>query len=324
MHRGYFRLLSRIIVRLANAAFTVVLLSFLVFTAVNLLPSDAAEALLSQEQNPELLERMREAMGLNTPLLERYGKWVLGVLHGDFGRSLAMGAGGMGQEMLGEPVNAELFEKLLNTLLLVVAVMLIVVPATLLAGVWSAVRAGSAVEGGVQFLMLGIYAMPDFVVGAVLIVTFCFWWVLLPAVSYEISFLTMILPVATLALGSIAYSARLVRAGILEVMKMDHVTVARFKGISERQIMRRHVMPLAIIPALETFAQTLAYLAGGAVVVETLFGYPGLGSGLIEAINARDTPVITAYVVIISSAYVIANLIVELVQLWLNPRLREA
>ncbi len=172
--------------------------------------------------------------------------------------------------------------------------------------------------------MLVFTALPEFTLGAILALLFGVVWPILPAVSLEVSFTTLVLPVATLSLAAIAYTARFIRAGVIEALAADHVQMARMKGLPEKLVIRRHVLPNALGPTLQAFALVVGWLAGGVVVVEYLFGYPGMGEGLVRAISARDVPVVQAYTLIIAAAYIVANLLADLLTVALNPRLRTA
>ena len=200
--------------------------------------------------------------------------------------------------------------------------MALLVPLSLLIGTAAALARGSLFDGITQTTMLVFTALPEFTLGAILALLFGVLWPVLPAVSIDVSFLSLVLPVATLTLAAVAYTARFIRAGVIEALLADHVQMARMKGLPARLVIRRHVLPNSLGATLQAFALVVGWLAGGVVVVEFLFAYPGMGAGLISAISARDVPVVQAYTLIIAAVYVAANLSADLLTVLLNPRLR--
>jgi peptide/nickel transport system permease protein len=327
------RVAKQSLIRLAGIVGTLLAVSFVVFAAMQLLPGDAARAAAGNDATPAQIESIRQELGLDRPFLERYADWLGDAVTGDLGASLREGAGRTqalstsGQaleEQLGTPVVDLLGDRLANSLLLLAITLLIGVPLSMALGVWSALRRDTRRDAVAQTVMLGFYSVPEFVTGTALIVLLCFAVPVLPAISVTPTPETLVLPVLTLLLYKTAYTARLVRAGVREAMDMDHVAFARLSGLPERQVIRRHVLPVALGPAIEMYAQSIGVLAGGAVIVETLFGYPGIGLGLTQAVAGRDVPVVEAYVLVIAGSYVIANVIADLLRAGLDPRLRSA
>ena len=151
---------------------------------------------------------------------------------------------------------------------------------------------------------------------------FAFLWRLLPAVSFDVSVRSLILPTATLLVVSFAYTARMVRAGVIGVLETEFVDMARLKGLPERLVVRRHVLPNALVPAVQALALTAAWMTGGIIIIESLFGYPGMGQGLVQAVSARDTPTVEALTMIVATVYVVANLLSDIFTVLATPRLR--
>ena len=297
--------------RVGGGLLTLLLTSVLVFASTEVLPGDAAQVHLGRSATPDRLERLRAEMGLDRPAAERYGDWLAGVAQGDFGNSMVEGISldiaGSGKAS-GIPVSELIAPRLKNTGILLLATMALLIPLSLLIGTATALMRGGVFDGSSQTLMLVFTALPEFTLGAILALLFGVVWPILPAVSLEVSFTTLVLPVATLSLAAIAYTARFIRAGVIEALAADHVQMARMKGLPEQLVIRRHVLPNALGPTLQAFALVVGWLAGGVVVVEYLFGYPGMGEGLVRAISARDVPVVQAYTLIIAAAYIVANL----------------
>ena len=155
-----------------------------------------------------------------------------------------------------------------------------------------------------------------------MIVLFCFTIPILPAVSFTVSPINLILPVTTLLLSMIGVTMRLVRVGVIDVLKTNFVITARLRGIPERTIIRKYLLPSALAPTLQIFAIAAGLFVGGMVVVEYLFGYPGIGSGFVSAVAGRDYPLVQAYAIILGGTYVIANFVVDIITFFTNPKLR--
>ena len=164
--------------------------------------------------------------------------------------------------------------------------------------------------------------MPSFAVGIALILLFAFIWKLLPAVSLTLSTRSLVLPVATLVLGWVPFTARMVRAGVVGALESDFVQMARLKGLPEARVVRRHVLPNALVPAIQAFALTAASMPAGVVIVEYLFSFQGIGNTLVQAVENRDTATVEAITMILVVVYIVANLISDIATVLLTPRLR--
>ena len=206
--------------------------------------------------------------------------------------------------------------------MLVGITLLLLIPLSLVVGTVAALRRGSPIDTAIQLATLATVALPEFVVGIAFILAFAFIWRLLPAVSFELSVRTLILPVATLLVVSFAYTARMVRAGVVGVLEQEFVDMARMKGLPERLVIRRHVLPNSLVPSVQAFALTAAWMPGGIIIIESLFGFPGMGVGLVQAVSARDTPTVEALTLIVATVYVIANLLSDIFTVLATPRLR--
>lgn len=294
--------------------------SIIIFAATQALPGDAARSILGRTATPESLEDLREQLGLNKPIVEQYTDWVGGVLHGDLGTSLAAGL----------PVSEVLSERIVNSIYLMLVAAVISIPLAILIGAVSARRRDGPFDHVASIVTLLLAALPEFVVGIALIVLCATTvWHVLPAVSiiepgtrpWEYP-KEIVLPAITLIIAVAPYVTRIVRASTVEILESDYVEMARLKGISERLVLWRHAVPNGMGPTFQVIAINLAYLAGGIVVVEYLFNYPGIGAAFVEAVAARDMPVVQVLALLIAALYVVLNLLADLGTILVSPRLR--
>lgn len=314
-------MIAKLIVRrLAISLVILFAVSLLIFCATLLLPGDPARAILGQQATPERIEAINAQMNLDAPAWERYFLWLGGLLTGDLGTSVASG----------QPVSELLYERVGASVFLMVAAALISVPAGILLGIWSALRRGRVTDTAITGISLVLAALPEFVIGIALVATFSTTVLtVLPAVtmsppgSQVWDFPSqLILPTAVLVLVVTPYIARMMRATMLEVLDSGYVEMARLKGVPERRVIMRHALPHAIGPVAQVVAIQLAWLAGGVVVVEFLFRYPGLGQALIDAVDYRDVQVVQAVVMIVAVIYIVVNLLADIVGILANPKLR--
>lgn len=309
-----------ILKRLGISVFVLLAVSFLVFFFTLLLPGDPAQAILGQQATPERLAALREQLDLNAPWYERYLSWVGGLLVGDLGTSAATGGS----------VNALLASKVSASVVLMAIAAVIAIPVGLMLGTWSAMRRGRAADQGLTGISLVLAALPEFVIGVALttlLSTTVFR--LLPSVTMAAPGtrvwdypLQLILPTLTLILVVVPYMIRMTRTTMADVLDSGYVEMARLKGLPERQVIFKHALPHAIGPVAQVVAMQLAWLAGGIVVVEFLFRYPGLGQAMVDAVNTRDVQVVQALSMIIAAFYVIVNLLADVVGILANPKLR--
>nr|WP_202932011.1 ABC transporter permease [Kocuria indica] len=309
-----------ILKRLGISVFVLLAVSLLVFFFTLLLPGDPAQAILGQQATPERLAALREQLDLNAPWYERYLSWLGGLLVGDLGTSAATGGS----------VNALLASKVPASVVLMAIAAVIAIPVGLLLGTWSAMRRGRAADQGLTGISLVLAALPEFVIGVALttlLSTTVFR--LLPSVTMAAPGtrvwdypLQLILPTLTLILVVVPYMIRMTRTTMADVLDSGYVEMARLKGLPERQVIFKHALPHAIGPVAQVIAMQLAWLAGGIVVVEFLFRYPGLGQAMVDAVNTRDVQVVQALSMIIAAFYVIVNLLADVVGILANPKLR--
>ncbi|GAA1338377.1 ABC transporter permease [Kocuria palustris] len=313
-------MLSMILKRLAVSVLVLLAVSFVVFVFTLLLPGDPAQAILGQQATPERLEALRSQLGLDQPWWQRYFDWLSGILTGDLGVSAATGGS----------ISALLGERIVNSLVLMAIAAVIAVPLGLALGTWAALRRGRASDTALNTGSMILASLPEFVVGIVLVALFSTTVLqILPSVTmaapgtrvWEFP-LQLVLPVAALVLVVVPYMVRMMRQTMTEVLSSGYVEMARLKGVPERQVILRHALPHAIGPVAQVVAMQLAWLAGGIVVIEVLFRYPGIGQAMVDAVNNRDVQVVQTISLLIAAFYVVVNLLADVVGILANPKLR--
>ncbi|MEA2362023.1 MAG: peptide/nickel transport system permease protein [Thermoleophilaceae bacterium] len=308
--------------RLALGVLTLWLVSLVVFAAVLALPGDAATAILGKEATPARVAALRTQLHLEDPVVSQYLHWLGGVVTGDLGTSAATQ----------EPVRDLISDRGVNSSFLVLISAAVAVPLSLLIGVWAAVRRDRPVDHVVSTVMLALAALPEFVIGIALILLFATsLFTVLPAVSLlapgEPAWSSpdaLVLPAATLVLSVMPYISRIMRGSMVEVLESEYVTMARLKGLADRRVIWRHALPNAIPPAIQVTALQLAWMAGGVVVVEFVFQYPGVGTLLVNAVANRDLPVVQALTMLTAAIYVGLNVLADIATILVTPKLRTA
>jgi len=313
-------ILKFIVKRIFFGILTLVAVSLLVFLVTQALPSDPAQAILGREATPESLAALRAEFGLDKSLPVQYTTWFKGVVSGDLGNSFATQM--PISEYIAPRISASFF------LLLLAAVGSI--PLSIIVGAYAALKRDKKFDTSSSLISLVLAAMPEFVVGTILTIIFAttiVQW--LPAVTYLepgsppwSDLMGLTLPVLTLMISVTPYVARVMRAAMVEVLESDYIEMARLKGISEESVLWRHALPNAIGPTLQVIALNLAYLAGGVIIVERLFNFPGIGSALADAVRSRDMPVVQFQAMVIAAVYITTNLLADIGTVLVTPRLR--
>jgi len=305
--------------RLVLALFTLLLVSFFIFAVLEILPGDVATRILGRDATPETLAALREHMHLNDPAIVRYVRWLLGVLRGDFGKSLVSG----------RSVSEVLAPRVLNTVFLSIYAFLIYLPLATLPALTQAVRRDRSVDHVLSITTLVLLSLPDFLLGTLLLIVFVLIVPILPAMStvdHTSGFTEYLrattLPALTLAIVMAVYAVRMLRDNLIEVLDADYIRMAELRGVPARRVVWRHALPNALAPTLNVTALNLAYLVGGVVVVEKVFAYPGFGNLLVDSLQLRDFPLIEATILISASVYIAANFIADIGAILLNPKLR--
>lgn len=310
---------SLLLTRLFWGVLTVLAVAIIVYAATLVLPGDAAQAILGKQATPERLALVRSQLGLDRSAWSGFVGWFTGIFRGDLGTSLSTG----------QPVTQLLGSAVLNsaTLVFVTAVVSTVIGITL--GALTASRRNGVLDHVVSVVSLVASALPEYIVGVFVALILAVNLRAFPAISVlppgehiwdQPS--KLILPVLTLTIVCVPYILRMCRGSVIEALDSDYAEVARLKGVSRHRLLYRHALPNALAPAVQVVALSLIYLAGGIVLVETVFQYPGIGLALLNAITARDVPVIQAIVLLLSTFYVVLNILADVVVLLVTPRRR--
>jgi peptide/nickel transport system permease protein len=310
--------------RVATALLLVWAVASIVFLAIRLVPGDPATLLLSQggvAPDPGAVAALRQQIGLDQPIWVQYRDSIAGALAGDLGASLQDGA----------PVAGAILQRLPRTLEVIVAAALVALLLGVPVGLAAAVRRGGVLDRAAALLAGVALAMPVFVVGTLIVLVFAQWLRWVPAGGY-VPFaeqplrhlLLLARPAAAIAAGLAAIAFRMTRVAVLDVLRRDHVRTARAKGLAPARILLHHVLRNALLPIVGAFGLQLGALLGGTVLVEYVFNWPGLSGLLVDAVNARDYPVVQGVVLVISVLFVALNLLTDLLYAALDPRLRRS
>ncbi len=306
---------------------TVVIVTFVAFFIVNILPGDAAflsmvgEGEGAEKIDPEVLENVRRELGIDRPILVQYVDWFGGVLTGDFGTSFKTKT----------PVIDALERRFPLTIQLAVMSVIISMVLAVPLGVWSAVKQDSGVDYGTKIFTILFVAAPTFWTALLLQTGLVIWAGWLPPLKYVAlwdgplaNLEILIFPAMVLGLHDMAFIARLTRSSMLEVLREDYVRTARAKGLRDWVVIGRHSLKNAFLPILTVSGWRFSNLIGGIVIIETVFNLPGIGNLLITSLNSRDLPSIQALILVPALAVMAINLVIDLWYGWLDPRVRYA
>jgi len=289
--------------------------SVIAFFLMHLVPGDPAQIIAEKKHGEDVskqtVELVRREMGLDRPILIQYFHWLGGILRGDLGESFRTG----------RPVWSEIMARLPATIELALAALLVSLVIAIPVGIISALKQYSLLDNASMIGALAGVSMPNFWLGLLLILVFSVQLEWLPVFGRG-ELRHLVLPAVTLGTGMAAVTARLVRSSILEVLKQDYIRTARAKGLVEMLVVYRHVLKNSFIPVITVVGLQFGSLLEGAVVVEVIFAWPGIGELLYDSILARDSPMIQGCVLIIAIMYVTVNLLVDISYAWLDPRIR--
>ena len=312
-------MLFLIIKRILLGLITLFIVSLITFVGTEILPGDACTTYLERQAFGEQLEACYRRLGLNVPAYERYVSWAVNAIQGDFGYSLS-------GEM---PIKEVLEPRIKNSLVLASAAIFIGIPIALILGIVTALWRDKLPDVAISTVTIFAMTIPEFISATLLILIIAIWLEWLPGiviVPTDVSLLELlpniILPVIAIAMIMTAHMARMVRSSVIQVMASEYVQMAILKGVPYWKMVFKHVLPNALLPAINVVALTIAWLLGGVVVTEVVFNYPGLGRLVIESISNRDLPTVQALAIILASIYVSINLLADLMTLMLNPRLK--
>ncbi len=296
-------------------------LTVIVFAIMALIPGDPATAILGSYATPENVARLNRDLGLDKPLVQQYFIWLRNLLHGDFGRSYS----------LNRPVLDEVRERFSATLILAGAALMLCTIWGLLIGIRTAARQYGWTDRLLTFVVLIGISVPSFWLGLLLILLFAVELRWLPASGMHAIYgggdlpdllRHLILPALTLSVVATGVIARLTRAAMLEMLRQDFIRTARAKGVSEGRVLYVHAFKVALVSVMPVIGVQAGFVLGGAVYIETVFQWPGIGRMLVQAISTRDILLVQGGVVVVAACYVLFNLLVDLAQCWLDPRIR--
>jgi peptide/nickel transport system permease protein len=324
--RGSSPVLRFVVRRVAGAALALWAASIVIFAGTVLLPGDAAGVVLGKNATPANVARLNHQMHLDLPAHTEYTNWLTGLLHGDLGDS----AVGLAQGAPHAPIWPLISGAVKNSVILALITAALMIPLSLGLGVVAAVYAGKPADHVISIASLAAIALPEFVIGSLLVGIFFVALNLLPPVAIippgddPLSDPTkLILPVATLLLASLAAGIRMVRAGMVEVLQTEYVQTARLNGLAERRVLLRYGLRNALAPSIQVLTQNLQWLIGGIIITESVFAYPGIGTALVSAVANRDVTVVQSVAMLIAVVYVALNLVADLLVMLLVPKLRE-
>ncbi len=305
--------------RIGLALITLLLLSVLVFIGTQLLPGDVGRRILGPFATQEAVDALNARLGTDRPFLVQYWDWITSALTGDLGFSISFS----------RPVSELLGRALLNSLKLAALGFVIVVPLSLGAGILAALKRGTSIDRTITVGGLSATVIPEFVSGIILIVVFAVFLGWLPGTANpppDAGVLTqlryLILPAIPLVLVLFGYIARITRAGVIEALDSDYTRTAVLKGLPRSTVIRRDVLRNALLPTIAVIASQVGYLIGGLVVVEELFGYPGVGKLLLDAARSADFPLLASGVLVVGVAFQASMLVADIAYSLLNPRIR--
>ncbi|AGK60933.1 ABC-type dipeptide/oligopeptide/nickel transport systems, permease component [Archaeoglobus sulfaticallidus PM70-1] len=303
-----------IVKRLTLMPLVMIVASLLSFLIIYLAPGDPAEMILERqlqgEPTKEQIEAFKKEHDLDKPLYIQYFIWLSKILHGDLGVSLRTG----------EPVLKGYLTRFPASLQLIAASILIAVAVSIPLGILSALKHNTAIDHICRILSLFGISMPNFWLGLLLILIFSVKLRILPAFGYGAK--NIVLPALTLGMSFAGTLTRLMRVSLLEVLHQQYIIVAKAKGLPEKLIITRHALKNAFIPVITAIGIYSGHAATGAVIVETIFAWPGVGSYFVSSIYARDYPVIQGFVLLVALFFILTNLTVDVIYLFLDPRIR--
>ncbi|MGI9402868.1 MAG: ABC transporter permease [Rhizobiaceae bacterium] len=305
--------------RLGLGIVTLLVVSILIFFAVELLPGDIAQAVLGQSATEETVAALRDKLGLDRPAPIRYLEWLGGAVQGDFGVSL----------ISGDRVSETIIPRFKNTLFLAAYAAVIAVPLSIILGIIVALLRNTIADRVANVLSLTAISSPEFFLGYILILYFAVkanYFPALASIREGMSFLELLhrtfLPALTMVLVVTAHMMRMTRAAIINLLASPYIEMARLKGASPWTVIVKHALPNAWAPIINVVALNLAYLVTGVVLVEVVFVYPGIGQLLVDAVSKRDFPIVQACCLIFAATFILLNLAADVGAILTNPRLR--
>ena len=323
--------LKIILQRLALGLLTLLIVSVVIFTAVNLLPGDFAQSILGQGATPEAVASIRADLGLDQPPVTRYFQWLGGALQGDLGTSFAQAnfASFTGTDSGATTVAQQIAPRFQNTMFLAMVTAAIAVPFAITLGILAALYRNTVFDRATNIFTLTSISSPEFFLAYILILFLAVLNPIFPSLSnifegmpFSERLEKSMLPALTLTLVVTAHMMRMTRAAIINLLASPYIEMARLKGLSPMRVIVKHALPNALAPIINVIALNLAYLITGVVVVEVVFVYPGIGQLFVDSVKIRDIPIVQACCLIFATAFILLNLTADIMSILSNPRLR--
>ena len=305
--------------RVGLGLFTLLAISLLITVGVELLSGDVCTAIMGQMATPETVAACHAKLNLDRPMIVRYLEWLFNFLQGDMGSSLA------NERTVQELISARIG----NTLYLAALSSLVAIPLGITLGIVAALYRNTGFDRGISVTTLSTISVPDFFVAYILMALFAVKFNLFPAISnvsedmgFWERFYVSGLPVFTLTLISIAHLMRMTRASIVNLLASPYIEMAKLKGIKPARIIVKHALPNAWAPIIQVVVLNIAFMVVGVVIIEVVFVYPGLGALMVDSVQLRNMPVVRATAMIFATAYILLNLLADVLSIVANPRLR--
>ena len=315
--------LRTVLQRLGLGVLTLIVVSVVIFSSLQLLPGGYAENILGQGATPETVANFKKELGLDRPAYVRYFEWIGGVAQGDFGASYS-GVGGTNKREVAHVIAPRLY----NTFFLAILTAIIAVPLSLFLGVMAALYRNSWYDRIVNAVTLTTIAAPEFLIAYLLMLLFALKWKWFPSLStvgettpFFEHLYRAALPAITLTLVIVAHMMRMTRAALINLLASPYMEMAKLKGVPAREAIVKHALPNAWAPITTVVAFNLAYLVVGVVIVEVVYVYPGIGQLMVDSVSSRDMPVVQACALIFAATYILLNLSADVVSIITNPRL---
>ena len=305
--------------RLFYGLITIWIISVVIFSIIHMLPGDPIQLMFGKTPNPERIAIVRGFYGLDKPLAFQYGRWLLNILRGNFGVSIVSG----------QLVTELVLPRISSTLLLTFTGLLFSICIAFPSGIAAAVHHNTWKDLSLTSISLILISIPEFWIGIVYMMVFSVWLGVLPTSGYVaisenlLGFARIVfLPALTVASVQAAQTTRMVRTNILEIMRLDYITLMRSYGIREKRLLNAHVFKNVLIPVMTQIGMQAGALMGGVIIIERVFTYPGLGLLMMRALQDRDYPVLQACIMVFALVYVLFNLIVDILYCVINPKIR--
>lgn len=305
--------------RLGYGFITLVAISIIIFSIIHFLPGDPIEIMFGKSPNPELIEIARKHYELDKPIIVQYFSWVSKVLHGDLGSSIVNNL----------PVLELVLPRIGRTLMLTFLGILFSLVIALPTGIIAAARHNTWTDLGISSISLVIISIPEFWIGIVYMLIFAVWLTILPTSGYVSPFVhfqdalkILILPAATVASVQAAQTTRMTRANMIEVLRLDYITLMKAMGVKNLRLLVVHAFRNALIPVVTLIGMQAGALMGGVIIVEKVFTYPGLGLLMVKSLQERDYPVVQACIMVYAVLFVLINIVVDIIYCVINPRIR--